>query len=131
MGLTIEWLLIDCIDLQRMSDFWRAALDLEEVGLGPSGGRMLVGRDGSQPRLGLMPGGDRKTEKNRLHFDLRPDDQEVEVHRLEDLGARRIDIGQQGVSWVVMADPEGNEFCVSRSRHSLTTREVAERPWLA
>ena len=131
MGLTIEWLLIDCADLQRMSDFWQAALDLEEVGVGPSGGRMLVGRNGSQPRLGLLPRSDGKTGKNRLHLDLRPDDQEAEVHRLEALGASRIDVGQGDVSWVVMADPEGNEFCVLRSRQSLTERELAERPWLA
>jgi hypothetical protein len=58
---------------------------------------------------------DTKSVKNRWHFDLVPDDQETEVLRLEGLGARRVDIGQQDVSWVVMADPEGNEFCVLRS----------------
>ena len=52
--------------------------------------------------------------KNRLHLDLRPDDRDAEVARLEALGADRVDIGQGGdESWVVMADPEGNEFCVS------------------
>jgi hypothetical protein len=56
---------------------------------------------------------DRKTTKNRLHFDLRPQDQAAQVQRLIDLGARRADIGQsEDVSWVVLADPEGNEFCV-------------------
>jgi hypothetical protein len=56
---------------------------------------------------------DRKTTKNRLHFDLRPQDQAVQVERLLDLGARRVDIGQgDDASWVVLADPEGNEFCV-------------------
>ena len=55
------------------------------------------------------------TAKNRVHFDLRPDDQQAEVRRLEGLGARRIDIGQADVPWVVMSDPEGNEFCVLRS----------------
>ena len=50
--------------------------------------------------------------KNRLHFDLAPDDQAGEVARLLALGARRIDIGQGTVPWVVLADPEGNEFCV-------------------
>jgi catechol 2,3-dioxygenase-like lactoylglutathione lyase family enzyme len=57
-----------------------------------------------------------KTVKNRLHIDLNPDDQDAEVKRLEGLGARRIDIGQGDVRWVVMADPEGNEFCVLTSR---------------
>ena len=54
-----------------------------------------------------------KAAKNRLHFDLVPDDQEREIERLEALGATRPDIGQSGnESWVVLADPEGNEFCV-------------------
>ena len=62
-----------------------------------------------------MPSQSEKTAKNRVHFDLRPDDQQAEVQRLEGLGARRIEIGQTDVTWVVMADPEGNEFCVLRS----------------
>ena len=57
-----------------------------------------------------------KQVKNRLHLDLRPDDQEREVARAEALGARRVDVGQgDGVSWVVLADPEGNEFCILRA----------------
>jgi len=62
---------------------------------------------------------DKKNIKNRLHLDLRPDDQEVEVARLEKLGAKRVEIGQAnepGCTWVVMSDPEGNEFCVLRAR---------------
>ena len=55
---------------------------------------------------------DAKAGKNRLHLDLRPADQAAEVARLEELGARRVDIGQGSVRWVVMADPDGNEFCV-------------------
>ena len=62
-----------------------------------------------------MPCSGEKAGKNRVHLDLRPDNQEAEIRRLEDLGATRIDIGQQDVAWVVMADPEGNEFCVLRS----------------
>jgi hypothetical protein len=58
-----------------------------------------------------VPGG--KTTKNRLHIDLNPADQQAEVRRLLTLGARRVDIGQgDDAEWVVMADPEGNEFCV-------------------
>jgi predicted enzyme related to lactoylglutathione lyase len=60
-----------------------------------------------------------KTAKNRLHFDLAPPadgDQHEEVERLVSLGATRIDIGQGDVSWVVMADPDGNEFCVLTPR---------------
>jgi hypothetical protein len=56
-----------------------------------------------------------KAVKIRLHLDLRPKDQAAEVARLEALGARRTDVGQGGeVSWVVLADPDGNEFCVLR-----------------
>jgi len=51
-----------------------------------------------------------------VHLDLRPGDQFAEVERLLGLGARRVNIGQRDVSWVVMADPEGNEFCVLRPR---------------
>jgi len=60
-----------------------------------------------------------KTGKNRLHFDIAPPaggDQQAEVDRLISLGAKRIDIGQGDVSWVVLADPDGNEFCVLTPR---------------
>jgi hypothetical protein len=59
-----------------------------------------------------------KSVKDRIHLDLRPGDQAAEVERLIALGARRIDIGQGDVTWVVIADPEANEFCVLRSRSS-------------
>jgi Glyoxalase-like domain len=58
---------------------------------------------------------ERKTVKNRLHLDFRPDDQDAAVARLLDLGATRADIGQGEPSWVVLRDPEGNEFCVLQS----------------
>lgn len=57
-----------------------------------------------------------KTVKNRLHFDVRPEDQTAEIARLEALGARRVSVGQgDGRAWTVMADPEGNEFCVQNA----------------
>ena len=115
MSLAIDCVLIDCNDLQRMSEFWRSALNLEHVRTGPSGGYLLVDKRGTT-RLGLMPSSEEKRGKNRVHLDLRPDNQEAEIQRLEELGAARIDIGQPDVPWVVMADPEGNEFCVLRSR---------------
>jgi Glyoxalase-like domain len=59
---------------------------------------------------------DEKVGKNRLHFDLRPADQAAQVERLIGLGAKPIDIGQGDVTWVVLADPEGNEFCVLAPR---------------
>jgi hypothetical protein len=60
-----------------------------------------------------------KTVKNRVHLDVAPlmgDDQDAEAHRLVSLGARRIDIGQGQVPWIVMADPENNEFCILTAR---------------
>jgi hypothetical protein len=59
-----------------------------------------------------------KSIKNRLHLDFRPGDRDAEVERILGLGATRVDIGQGDQSWVVLADPEGNEFCILGSRQS-------------
>lgn len=75
MTLAIEWVLIDCVDLNVMTEFWCKALDLEHVGNGPSGGHILMAADRSGRRLGLLPSGTTKVDKNRVHFDLRPDDE--------------------------------------------------------
>ena len=76
-----------------------------------------VGRDSAVPGLLVYPCEDLKRVKNRVHLDLRPDDQAAEIERLENLGATRATIGQTGAeTWVVMADPEGNEFCVLAPR---------------
>ncbi len=116
MSLVVDCVLIDCVDLDVMTAFWCQALDLKHVWTGPSGGHLLTATDGSGRRIALMPSHSTKTAKNRVHFDLRPDrDQHAEVRRLAGLGARLVDIGQVDVPWVVMADPEGNEFCVLRS----------------
>ena len=71
---------------------------------------------------------DPKHEKNRLHIDLRPDDQAAEVERLIELGASRVDVGQGDASWVVLADPEGNEFCVLQSPVATWTRLSSRAP---
>jgi predicted enzyme related to lactoylglutathione lyase len=70
------------------------------------------------PGILFVPVGEPKVIKNRLHFDFRPDDQNEEVRRLLDLGATRANVAQGDVSWVVLADPEGNEFCVLSARRS-------------
>jgi hypothetical protein len=73
-------------------------------------------RDSAVPVLLFIKVPDEKLVKNRLHLDLRPGDRDKEVARLEDLGAKRLDIGQgPDVTWVVMSDPFGNEFCVLRA----------------
>lgn len=68
------------------------------------------------PGLIFEPVRDAKAVKNRLHLDFRPDDQSAEVARLLKLGARRADVGQGQPCWIVLADPEGNEFCVLAQR---------------
>ncbi|GAA4042358.1 hypothetical protein GCM10022233_09170 [Streptomyces shaanxiensis] len=69
------------------------------------------------PGLIFAPVPEGKTVKNRLHLDFRPEDQDAEVSRLLALGARHVDVGQTGEeSWVTLADPEGNEFCVLAPR---------------
>jgi predicted enzyme related to lactoylglutathione lyase len=107
-----------CDGSQEVGYFWSEALgwplvwdqDQETAIRSPRGGPKVTW--GGPP---VRP----KTSKNRVHFDLAPaadGDQQSEVDRLVSLGATRIDIGQGEVSWVVMADPDGNEFCVLAPR---------------
>lgn len=121
MALSLHHLVIDAHDLPALARFWCRVLDWEilsekerEVIIGPA----VEARTG----ICFMPVTDPKRVKNRLHFDLAPDDQEAEVARLEALGARRADVGQGGSrSWIVLQDPEGNEFCVLKPRRNLIT----------
>jgi len=120
MDIRIQCLTIDTTDPLRLATFWRAALgwrlevgNENEVVLEPPEGSP---EDGVAPDLLFLRVPEEKSGKNRLHLDLRPADQAAEVSRLEDLGARRADVGQgPDVSWVVLADPDGNEFCVLRA----------------
>jgi hypothetical protein len=70
------------------------------------------------PGLIFAPLPEAKESKNRLHLDFRPEDQQAEVERFLRAGARRADVGQGSSPWVVLADPEGNEFCVLPARRS-------------
>jgi hypothetical protein len=125
MTLRIATLTIDCADPAPIGRWWAEALAWEvtyesddEWVIEPSAG------EGGTPLLFIrVP--DKKTAKNRFHLDLRPGDRDTEVARLEALGAKRINIGQDPntVTWVVMSDPFGNEFCVLRA---LSPEEVAE-----
>jgi Glyoxalase-like domain len=117
MTLRIQCMCIDTADPARLAAFWQSALGWrrtleqdDEVVLEPPAGSP---EDGVAPDLLFLRVPEGKTGKNRLHLDLRPQDQAAEVTRLEALGASRADVGQgPEVSWVVMADPDGNEFCV-------------------
>jgi predicted enzyme related to lactoylglutathione lyase len=119
MTLRIQCLCIDTTDPTRLATFWQSALGWrrtfeqeDQVVLEPPAGSP---EDGIVPDLLFLRILEEKGVKNRLHLDLRPQDQAAEVTRIEGLGGRRVDIGQgTGVTWVVMADPDGNEFCVLR-----------------
>ena len=109
MALTFTQICIDAVDVDALAHWWSAVLDwplvVDEDGdvvLRPPGGAEWL----------FLPVPEGKTIKNRIHVDLRPDDQQAEVERVLGLGARRVDIGQGEQSWVVLADPEGNEFCI-------------------
>jgi catechol 2,3-dioxygenase-like lactoylglutathione lyase family enzyme len=128
MVLRIQCVCIDTTDPARLAAFWQEALGWRrtyerdhEVVLEPPAGSP---EDGVSPDLLFLRVPERKAGKNRLHLDLRPVDQAAEVARLEELGGRRVQVGQDAdVSWVVMADPDGNEFCVLRA---LLPHELAE-----
>jgi hypothetical protein len=124
MGLFVDWLVIDCADPSGLARFWAEALDYKNLPGDDPDEAAIVPKDGRGTRLlfGRVPEG--KTIKNRLHLDLRPEDQAAEVERLTALGAKTVDVGQGSPSWVVLADPEGNEFCILRA---LTPEERAER----
>jgi Glyoxalase-like domain len=115
--VSLQWdsIVIDCTDPLLVASFWSEALGLELHGPNDDDDLWLEpGSDCPGIVFGQVP--EVKSVKGRIHLDLRPDDQAAEVERLISLGARRIDIGQGDVTWVVMADPEANEFCVLRSR---------------
>ena len=114
MPTKIYCLSIDCADPARLARFWAAVLDFN-ISFEVEGEVAIEGSDGSSP-ISFFKVPDHKVVKNRLHLDLNPHDQAAEVKRLIGLGAKEVDIGQGEVSWVVMADPEGNEFCVLTAR---------------
>ena len=112
--LTIECVTIDAVDAPALAAFWAELLGATVVT--DDEGDVWIERPG-MPDLLFLPNSDARVVKNRLHLDLRPDDRDAEVARALALGATRVDIGQSSdVSWVVLADPEGNEFCILRAR---------------
>jgi predicted enzyme related to lactoylglutathione lyase len=114
--LTIESVTIDAADVPSLAKFWADLLDAEIHS--DDDGDVWIAKQG-MPDLLFLPSTDERVVKNRLHLDLRPDDRDAEVERALSLGARRVDIGQTGdESWVVLADPEGNEFCILRARQA-------------
>jgi predicted enzyme related to lactoylglutathione lyase len=107
-------LVLDCADPAALADFWSAALGYTNLG-GAGTYVLLVDETGQQPKLLLQGVPEQKAAKNRMHLDIEVGDIEAEAARLEGLGARWVGAEQMhehGSSWVLMTDPEGNEFCV-------------------
>jgi predicted enzyme related to lactoylglutathione lyase len=122
MPLRLHHIVIDAHDLPALARFWADALGWTVLSARER--EVIVGASADAPvGLCFMPAGrTRKTVKNRVHLDLTTTagDRDAEIDRLLGLGARRVDVGQtEQDSWDVLADPEGNEFCVVQPRTSL------------
>jgi predicted enzyme related to lactoylglutathione lyase len=116
--VTLVWeqTIIDARDPVALGRWWCEALGWVVVNDDPDEFEIRESAD-QTPGLLFAQADEAKVAKNRLHLDFRPDDQEAEVARLERLGAVRADVGQGEQTWVVLVDPEGNEFCVLRSHN--------------
>ncbi|HSZ36621.1 MAG TPA: VOC family protein [Acidimicrobiales bacterium] len=118
MGALLREIVIDCVDPRRVAEFWGQVLgwgvqDDDDICWMSSSGQPFP-----DMLLVFVPVPEAKTVKDRIHLDVSPVgcDQAEEVDRLIGLGAVRVDIGQGDAGWVVLADPEGNEFCVLARR---------------
>jgi len=115
MTSILREIVIDCTDTERVAAFWSAVLGWE---VQREKEYAWMAAEPENPLAGMIlvfqPVSEAKTVKNRVHIDVSPYRCEPaeEVERLLALGARHVDVGQGDVPWVVLADPEGNEFCV-------------------
>lgn len=120
MGLEWEQVVVAAREPAVLGRWWSEALRWDIVDDDPPVFEIQP-QSGRLPGILFLPVDEPKQSKNRLHIDLRPDDQAAEVERLVALGASRVDVGQgEDVSWVVLEDPEGNEFCVLQARQAPT-----------
>jgi catechol 2,3-dioxygenase-like lactoylglutathione lyase family enzyme len=121
MACRITELVLDARDPEALAEWWCAVLGYRIVGREDDGAVEIGGPDGMLPTILFAPVAEPKREKLRLHIDVNPTDREqaAELERLLGLGARPADVGQRGeADWHVLADPEGNEFCLLRRRWS-------------
>ena len=132
MTPVVSHLVIDCANPAELARWWAQVLGWRIVWEAPPPAEPEIGiaPDSELAFGGLLFGRapDRKVVKNRLHLDLRPPDgstQAAELERLLGLGARPVDIGQGDVPWHVLADPEGNEFCLLRATQAEADAAVA------
>jgi predicted enzyme related to lactoylglutathione lyase len=123
MPVRLHHIVVDTHDLPGLARFWTQALGWKI--LSERDREIVIGPEQSAPvGMCFMPVPDAKTVKNRVHLDLTTsaEDRDEEIERLLALGAHRVDVGQTGAeSWTVLADPEGNEFCVVRPKLTLTS----------
>lgn len=118
--MKIQCLTVDATNPEKLADFWAKVLGWK-VHSEENGNEFWIENpdtSNSYPDILFLQSSDKKQVKNRLHLDLRPANQQIEVERVKSLGAIEIDIGQNSDSdttWVVMADPEGNEFCILKA----------------
>lgn len=112
MGLRFAEICVDANDTAALSAWWSQVLGWAVEPAEDEGEWLLRAPAGEGPDWLFLPVPEVKAVKNRIHFDFTPDDQRAEVERLLGLGARHVDIGQGEQTWVVLADPEGNEFCI-------------------
>lgn len=117
MSLEWEQVIVHAVNPEALGRWWAEALgwvvvhaSADEFEIRPAPDRL--------PGLDFVRANDQKPSKSRLHLDFRPDNQQAEVTRLIAHGARPADIGQGNQPWVVLTDPEGNEFCILSQRSS-------------
>ena len=116
MALQWEQVVVEAEDATALGRWWAEALDWVVVDDDPPVFEIRPTPD-QVPGILFLGTAGAKDAKNRLHLDFRPDDQGAEVARLLAHGATRVDVGQGDVPWVVLSDPEGNEFCVLGGGH--------------
>jgi predicted enzyme related to lactoylglutathione lyase len=119
MAVSLYQIAIDCHDAAKLARFWAEVLDWHIIYEDPE--EIIIGAAASAlPGIVFLTVPEHKAVKNRLHLDLSPDDRDAEVERIIGLGARKVEVGQgEDATWVVLADPEGNEFCVLRPKKTL------------
>ncbi|MEV7096360.1 VOC family protein [Amycolatopsis sp. NPDC051045] len=117
MAIHMGMITIDCADPRSLAEFWTAALGTAVAQDYEGEFLILTPPEGGLP-LALQRVPEPRTGKNRVHLDFGGDDREAEVKRLVGLGAKEVAQHEvPGLAWTVLADPEGNEFCVSAAAH--------------
>jgi len=131
-GMALRWytIVVDCRDTKAQAQWWADVLGWkkiyeteDEVVIVPQHASIEAAKSTPWEQIGpglvFVPVPEGKTVKNRLHMDLAPhisDDRDAEIQRLLDMGATKVDVGQGDAGFEVLADPEGNEFCVLSAR---------------